>query len=171
MWFVVFVLLIAADPTKIGAVLLHLVSKGLLRTTELSCNGTVGDTLRVILPKLDDGIGLRVEFTQTCKELLQQHTVGYDFIHRFAVVRDIIAECAVAVRERLIQRCGVTCRVVFTADAIAVALPYKAVRTHAPAVILLLVANTVSFLIEGVVLCLGVDLRFKPLRKEGFFTN
>ena len=54
MWFVVFILLIAADPTKIGAVLLHLVSKGLLRTTELSCNGTVGDTLRMILPKLND---------------------------------------------------------------------------------------------------------------------
>jgi len=44
---------------------------------------------------------------------------------------------------------------VFATDTVAVALPDKAVRTHAPAVILLFVANTVSFLIEGVVLFLG----------------
>lgn len=44
---------------------------------------------------------------------------------------------------------------VFTTDAITVTFPDEAVRTHAPAVILLFVANTVGFLIEGVVLFLG----------------
>ncbi len=44
---------------------------------------------------------------------------------------------------------------VFAADAVTVALPDEAVRTHAPAVILLFVADTVGFLIERVVLRLG----------------
>jgi hypothetical protein len=74
---------------------------------------------------------------------------------RLAAVRNIITEGAVAIRERLIQRSNVACRVIFAADTVAVAFPDKAVRTHAPAVILLFVANTVSFLIERVVLFLG----------------
>ena len=44
---------------------------------------------------------------------------------------------------------------VFAADAVAVTFPDEAVRTHAPAVILLFVANTVGFLIERVVLSFG----------------
>ena len=44
---------------------------------------------------------------------------------------------------------------VFAADAVTVAFPDEAIRAHAPAVILLFVANTVSFLIERVVLFLG----------------
>ena len=44
---------------------------------------------------------------------------------------------------------------VFAADTVTVALPDEAVGTHAPAVILLFVANTVGFLIERVVLRLG----------------
>lgn len=44
---------------------------------------------------------------------------------------------------------------IFAADAVIVALPDEAVRAHAPAVILLFVANTFGFLIEGVVLFLG----------------
>jgi len=45
--------------------------------------------------------------------------------------------------------------VVFASDAVAVALLYKAVRAHTPAMILFLVADTVGFLIESVVLCLA----------------
>ena len=44
---------------------------------------------------------------------------------------------------------------VLAADAVAVALPYITVWTHAAPVILLLVADAVGFLIEGVVLRLG----------------
>jgi hypothetical protein len=67
LWFVVWVLLVAGDPAQVGAVLLHLIREGLLRATEFSCDGTVGDALRVILPKLDDGIGLRIKLTQSAK--------------------------------------------------------------------------------------------------------
>ena len=151
----VLVLLIASNPAKVGAILLHLIREGLLRTTKFSCNGAVGNTLRVILPKLDDGIGIRVEFTQSCKELLQKHTVGDDFINRFAFVRNVITDCAVAIRERLIQRSDIACRVIFTADTVTVAFPDEAVRTPASPVILLFVTNTVGFLIESVVLSLG----------------
>ncbi len=49
---------------------------------------------------------------------------------------------------------------IFAADTVAVALPDKAVRTHAPAMILLFVTNTVGFLIEGVVLFLGDQYLF-----------
>ena len=66
----VLILLVAGNSAQVGAVLLHLIRKSLLWATELSCNGTVGDTLREILPKLIDGIGLRVELTQSGKELL-----------------------------------------------------------------------------------------------------
>jgi hypothetical protein len=52
---------------KVGTVFLHLIREGLLRATELSGDSTVGDAFRVILPKLDNGIGLRVEFTQRAK--------------------------------------------------------------------------------------------------------
>lgn len=151
----VLILLIASDPAKVGAILLHLVSEGLLRATEFSCNSTVGDALRVILPKLDDGIGFRVKLTQSGKELLQQHAVGDNFLHRLTAVRNIVAKGAVAIREWLIQRSNIACRVILAADTVAVAFPDEAVGTHAPAVILLFVANTVSFLIEGVVLFLG----------------
>ncbi len=154
-WFVVLVLLIASNPAQVGAILLHLIREGLLRATEFSCNGTVGDALRVILPKLDDGIGLRIKLTQSGKELLQQHAVGDDFLHRLTAVGNIVAEGAVAIRERLIQRSDVARRMIFAADAVAVTFPYEAVRTHAPAVILLFVADTVSFLIKGIVLFLG----------------
>lgn len=109
----------------------------------------------MILPKLDDGIGFRIEFTQSGKELLQQHAVGDDFLHRLAAVRNIVAEGTVAVRERLIQRSGISGSVVFAVEADTVTLPYEAVRAHTPAVILLLVADAVGFLIESVVLLLG----------------
>lgn len=155
MWFVVLVLLIAGNPAQVGAILLHLIREGLLRATEFSCNGTVGDTLRVILPKLDDGIGFRVKLTQSGKELLQQHAAGDDFFHRLTAIGNIITEGAVAIREWLIQRSNVACRVILAADTVAVAFPDEAVGTHAPAVILLFVANTVGFLIERVVLRLG----------------
>ncbi len=154
-WFVVLVLLIAGNPAQVGAILLHLIREGLLRATEFSCNSTVGDALRVILPKLNDGISLWVELAQSGKELLQQHAVGDDFLHRLAAVGNIVTEGAVAIRERLIQRSNVTCCMVFAADAVAVTFPDEAVRTHAPAVILFLVTNTVGFLIEGVVLFLS----------------
>ena len=147
--------LVTANLAKLGAILLHLVSKGALRSAEGFGDLTVGDTFRVILPKLNDGIGLRVELTQAGKELLQQHTVCDDFIHRLAAVGDIVAEGTVAVRKRLIQRSDVARRVIFAAYAIAVAFPDEAVRAHAPAVILLLVADAVGFLIESIVLRLG----------------
>lgn len=54
MWFAVLILLFAGNPAQVGAILLHLIREGLLRATEFSCNSTVGDALRVILPKLDD---------------------------------------------------------------------------------------------------------------------
>ena len=155
LWFVVWVLLVAGNPAKVGAVLLHLISESLLRATELSGDGTVGDALRMILPKRNDGIGLWVKLTQTGKELLQQHAVCDDLVHRLAGIRDIIADGTVAVRERLIQRRCVARSVVLAADAVAVALPYLTVWTHAAPVILLLVADAVGFLIEGVVLRLG----------------
>ena len=82
-------------------------------------------------------------------------TVGDDFLHRLTAVRNIVAKGAIAIRERLIQRSDVTCCMVFAADAVTVALPDETVRAHAPAVILLLVADAVGFLIEGVVLRLG----------------
>ena len=44
---------------------------------------------------------------------------------------------------------------IFTVKAVAIASPYEAIWAHAPAVVLLLVANAVGFLIEGVVLFLG----------------
>ena len=154
-WFVVLILLIAGHPAQVGAILLHLIREGLLRATELSCDGAVGDTLRMILPKLNDGIGLRIKLTQSAKELLQQHAVGDDFLHRLTAVRDIVTEGAVAIWERLIQRSNVARCMVFAADTVTVALLDEAVRAHAPAVILLFVANTVSFLIERVVLFLG----------------
>ena len=119
----VLVLLITGNPAQVGAILLHLIREGLLRATEFSCNGTVGDTLRVILPKLDDGIGFRVKLTQSGKELLQQHAVGDDFFHRLTAIGNIITEGAIAIRERLIQRSNVTCRVIFAADTVAVAFP------------------------------------------------
>ena len=151
----VFVLLVVCDPAKVSTILLHLIREGLLRATELSGDCPVGDSLRVILPKLNDCISLRVELTQSGKELLQQHTVGDDFIHRLAVVRDIVTEGTVAIRARLIQRSGIACRVIFAADTVTVAFPDEAVRAHTPAVILLLVVDAVSFLIEGVVLFPG----------------
>lgn len=91
----VLVLLIAGNPAQVGAILLHLIREGLLRATEFSCNSTVGDALRVILPKLDDGIGFRVKLTQSGKELLQQHAVGDDFFHRLTAVGNIVTEGAV----------------------------------------------------------------------------
>ncbi len=151
----VLTLLVAGDPAKVGTILLHLICEGLLRATEFSGDGAVGDTLRMILPKLDDGIGLRIEFTQSGKELLQKHAVGDDFLHLLAAVGDIVAEGAVAVRKRLIQRSDVASRVILAAYAIAVAFPDEAVRAHAPSVILLLVADAVGFLIESVVLRLA----------------
>lgn len=102
--FVVLILLVAGNSAQVGAVLLHLISKGLLRATELSGDSTVGDALRMILPKLNDCISLRVELTQSCKKLLQQHTVSDDFLHRLTAVGNIVTEGAVAIRERLIQR-------------------------------------------------------------------
>ena len=48
-------LLVAGDPAKVGAILLHLIREGLLRAAELSGNSAVGDAFRVILPELDDG--------------------------------------------------------------------------------------------------------------------
>ena len=98
---------------------------------------------------------LRVTLTQSGTDLLQQHAVGDDFVQRLTAVGNIVTEGAVAIREWLIQRSNVTCCVVFAADTVTVALPDEAVGTHAPAVILFLVANTVGFLIERVVLFLG----------------
>ena len=63
----VWVLLVDGDPAKVGTVLLHLISEGLLRATELSGDGTVGDALWVILPKLNDGVGLRIKLAQAGK--------------------------------------------------------------------------------------------------------
>ena len=97
---------------------------------------------------------LFLQFFQPSLDAVRREGVSADFVNWLAAVRNIIAEGTVAVREWLIQRCCVTSSVVFTSDAVAVALPYKTVRAHAPAVILLLVADAVSFLIEGVVLYL-----------------
>lgn len=155
LWFVVFVLLVAGDPAQVSAVFFHLIRESLLRATELSGDGAVGDTLRMILPKLNDGIGLRAELTQSCKELLQQHTVGDDLIHRLTAIRDIVAEGTVAIRERLVQRSDVTCPVIFVADTVADVFPNEAVRAHTPAVLLLLVLDAVGFLIKGILLLLG----------------
>lgn len=152
LWLVVFVLLVAGDPVQVGAVLLHLLCEGLLRATELSGDGAIGDALWVILPELNDGIGLWIKNAQSGKELLQQHTVSDDFLHRFATVRDIVAKGTVVIRERLIQRRDVACRVIFTADAVAVTFPNESVGAHAPAVILFLVADAVGFLIKRIVL-------------------
>lgn len=154
-WFVVWVLLVAGDPAKVSTVLLHLISEGLLRATELSGDGAVGDALRMILPKLNDSVGLRVKLAQAGKELLQQHAVCNHLIHRLTGVRDIVANGTVAVRERLIQRRNIACSVIFAADAVAVALPYITVGTHAATVVLFLVADAGRLSIEGVVLRLG----------------
>ena len=123
----VLVLLITGNPAQVGAILLHLIREGLLRATEFSCNGTVGDTLRVILPKLDDGIGFRVKLTQSGKELLQQHAVGDDFFHRLTAIGNIITEGAIAIRERLNKRSYVTCRMIFADDTVDVAFLDEAV--------------------------------------------
>jgi hypothetical protein len=45
--------------------------------------------------------------------------------------------------------------VIFAVEAITVTFPDEAIGTHTPAVILLLVADAVGFLIESVVLCLA----------------
>lgn len=154
-WFVALVLLVAADPAKVGPVFLHLIREGLLRATEFSCDGSVGDAFRMILPELDNSIRFRIKFTETSEELLKQHAVCDDLVHRLAGIQDIIAEGAAAVRERLIQRSGISGSVVFTVEADTVTHPYEAIRAHAASVILLLMADTVSFFIEGVVLRLG----------------
>jgi hypothetical protein len=65
-------LVVSVILLKVSTVLFHLIREGLLRTTEFSCDGSVGDAFRVILPKLDNGIGFRIKFTETSKELLQQ---------------------------------------------------------------------------------------------------
>ena len=52
MLFAVLILLVAGNSAQVGAVLLHLISKGLLRATELSGDSTVGDALRMILPSI-----------------------------------------------------------------------------------------------------------------------
>ena len=69
-WFVVLVLLVAGNPAQVSAILLHLIREGLLRATELSGDCPIEDALRMILPKLNDGIGLRIKLTQSGKELL-----------------------------------------------------------------------------------------------------
>lgn len=110
--------------------------------------------LRMIIPKLNDGVGFRVELTQSGKELLQQHAVCDNILHRLAAVGNIVTEGAVAVRERLIQRGDVACRMILAADTIPSTLPDEAVRAHTPAVVLLLVTDAGRFSIEGIVLLL-----------------
>lgn len=64
-------------------------------------DGSIGDGANrnsvLWKPALNDDISIRIEFTQSSKKLLQQHTVRDDFFHRLATVGHIVAEGAIAI--------------------------------------------------------------------------
>jgi hypothetical protein len=86
--------------------------------------------------------------------VLQQVAVSVDIFNRRSAVWDVVAEGAVAVRERLVKGCGVG-RVIFTEIALAIAFPKIAARAHAPTVILLALLRCPDVRVEGTILLLG----------------
>ena len=107
---------------------------------------------------LSDGVRFHTEnkiFPAAAIYLTLKESIGQDDAYR--VIEDATFKTADAAAKKLsalLRLPGMRSLFVFTSDAVAVALPYKAVRAHTPAVILLLVTDAVGFLIEGVVLCL-----------------
>ena len=146
--------LLFLDLMKFCIDALHLVGERALRASEGFRNLAVRD-LRIVETHLNNAVCVRIKLTEACDEVLQQIAVSVDIFNKRSAVRNVIAESTVAVWKRLIQRCDVACNVIFAVDTVTAARPNEAVRAHAPAVILLLMADAVGFLIESVVLRLG----------------
>lgn len=94
--------LLILGPMKLGVDALHLVGKGALLTTERLCDLAVRD-FRVVEAHLDDTVGIRIKLAETGDQALQQIAVSVDFFYRRLAVRDIIAECAIPIGERIVE--------------------------------------------------------------------